>query len=211
MKLYTGAGDSGRASTHTRMNIPKSSPVFELLGTLDEFTSTLGVARQKTPAAVAEILARVQENTGALCEELSVKAFLFQRFFAAAFLSSSSLRRRCSCSAKDCPASFSEASSISTVVPNISASLNRFAVLGVDWSVSHLPTACRLTPTNSATFSCDIPALRLQALILSPKVMPGTSFSAPIILDAPSFGYQPHATIGCIRNPEKLFYLPRGR
>ena len=71
MKLYTGAGDSGRASTRTRMNIPKSSPVFELLGTLDEFTSTLGIARQKTPAAVAEILARVQENTGALCEELS--------------------------------------------------------------------------------------------------------------------------------------------
>lgn len=71
MKLYTGTGDTGRASTRTRMNIPKSSPVFELLGTLDEFTSTLGIARQKTPAALAEILAHVQENADALSKELA--------------------------------------------------------------------------------------------------------------------------------------------
>lgn len=44
MELYTKKGDGGRASTITRMNIPKNSPIFELLGTLDEFTSALGVA-----------------------------------------------------------------------------------------------------------------------------------------------------------------------
>ena len=41
MELYTKKGDGGRASTITRMNIPKNSPIFELLGTLDEFTSAL--------------------------------------------------------------------------------------------------------------------------------------------------------------------------
>ena len=46
MELYTKKGDGGRASTITRMNIPKNSPIFELLGTLDEFTSALGVAKQ---------------------------------------------------------------------------------------------------------------------------------------------------------------------
>lgn len=49
MELYTKKGDGGRASTITRMNIPKNSPIFELLGTLDEFTSALGVAKRKAP------------------------------------------------------------------------------------------------------------------------------------------------------------------
>lgn len=41
MNLYTKKGDGGRTSTMTRLNIPKSSPIFDLLGTLDEFTSRL--------------------------------------------------------------------------------------------------------------------------------------------------------------------------
>ena len=49
MKLYTKAGDGGRASTANRRSIPKDSPVFELLGTLDEFTSAMGVAKQSAP------------------------------------------------------------------------------------------------------------------------------------------------------------------
>ena len=49
MKLYTRAGDTGRASTLTRQNIPKDSPVFAVLGTLDELTSAIGVAKQQAP------------------------------------------------------------------------------------------------------------------------------------------------------------------
>lgn len=60
MELYTKKGDGGRASTITRMNIPKNSPIFELLGTLDEFTSALGVAKRKAPASLAPLLEEIQ-------------------------------------------------------------------------------------------------------------------------------------------------------
>ena len=40
MKGYTGAGDSGRSGTRTRRNIPKDSPVFELMGTLEAVSYT---------------------------------------------------------------------------------------------------------------------------------------------------------------------------
>ena len=49
MKLYTKTGDGGRASTMNRRNIPKDSPVFELLGTLDELGSALGAAKCAAP------------------------------------------------------------------------------------------------------------------------------------------------------------------
>ena len=49
MKLYTKTGDGGFASTMNRRNIPKDSPVFELLGTLDELGSALGAAKRAAP------------------------------------------------------------------------------------------------------------------------------------------------------------------
>ena len=42
MKLYTRDGDSGRSGTKNRHNIPKNSPVFELIGTLEECAGQLG-------------------------------------------------------------------------------------------------------------------------------------------------------------------------
>lgn len=44
MKLYTKQGDGGASSLIGRENVPKSDPVFELLGTLDECGACLGVA-----------------------------------------------------------------------------------------------------------------------------------------------------------------------
>lgn len=68
--LYTKAGDTGRASTLTRQNIPKNSPIFELLGTLDELTSCLGVARTKAPS-LDEILQQIQSDLLGISGELA--------------------------------------------------------------------------------------------------------------------------------------------
>ena len=72
MKLYTKAGDSGRASTMTRRSIPKDSPIFELLGTLDEFSSSMGVAKQSAPdKRVLELIETLQQDIIKLCGELA--------------------------------------------------------------------------------------------------------------------------------------------
>ena len=70
MELYTKKGDGGRASTITRMNIPKNSPIFELLGTLDEFTSALGVAKRKAPAALVPVSGADERHVGTVCSAL---------------------------------------------------------------------------------------------------------------------------------------------
>ena len=69
-KLYTKTGDTGRASTLTRQNIPKNSPIFELLGTLDELTSCLGVARTKA-SGMAELLEQIQADLMGVSGELA--------------------------------------------------------------------------------------------------------------------------------------------
>ena len=61
MKLYTRAGDTGRASTLTRQNIPKDSPVFAVLGTLDELTSAIGTAKLQAPQLKA-VLEQIQQE-----------------------------------------------------------------------------------------------------------------------------------------------------
>jgi len=68
--LYTKAGDTGRASTLTRLNIPKNSPIFELLGTLDELSSCLGVARSKA-SDMDEVLQQIQQDLVGICGELA--------------------------------------------------------------------------------------------------------------------------------------------
>lgn len=70
MKLYTRAGDTGRASTLTRQNIPKDSPVFAVLGTLDELTSAIGTAKLQTPELKA-VLEQLQQELLAVCGELA--------------------------------------------------------------------------------------------------------------------------------------------
>ena len=68
--MYTKAGDTGRASTLTRQNIPKSSPIFELLGTLDELTSSLGIARAKAPQ-MADLVEQIQTDLLGISGELA--------------------------------------------------------------------------------------------------------------------------------------------
>ncbi len=70
MKLYTKTGDGGRASTMNRRNIPKDSPVFELLGTLDELGSALGAAKCAAPKT-APLIEPLQNDLIRLCGELA--------------------------------------------------------------------------------------------------------------------------------------------
>ena len=70
MKLYTKTGDGGRASTINRRDIPKDSPVFELLGTLDELGSALGTAKCAAPQA-APLIEPIQSDLISLCGELA--------------------------------------------------------------------------------------------------------------------------------------------
>lgn len=64
--LYTRTGDSGTSGLYgTRERLPKDSPVFEALGTLDELNSLLGLCRLEARAAgkfdISENLISVQE------------------------------------------------------------------------------------------------------------------------------------------------------
>lgn len=71
MSIYTKNGDTGFASTITRRMIPKNSPIFSLLGTLDELNSALGVARNKMPADTGEIVRSIQQDILSFCAELA--------------------------------------------------------------------------------------------------------------------------------------------
>lgn len=71
MSIYTKNGDSGLASTMTRKMIPKNSPIFSLLGTLDELNCALGVARNKMPADTGEIVRSIQQDIILFCTELA--------------------------------------------------------------------------------------------------------------------------------------------
>lgn len=68
--IYTKTGDTGRASTLTRQNIPKNSPIFELLGTLDELSSCLGVARSKA-SHLDDVLVQIQSDVQEISAELA--------------------------------------------------------------------------------------------------------------------------------------------
>ena len=71
MSLYTKKGDTGFSSTMNRMMIEKSNPVFNLLGTLDEFTSALGMARPWIPAQLMEIVRQIQNDVISLSGEIA--------------------------------------------------------------------------------------------------------------------------------------------
>lgn len=71
MKIYTKAGDNGRSSTLSRTALPKNSPIFELLGTLDELNSFLGLAKGKTTEGISKIVEKLQQNLISLSGEVA--------------------------------------------------------------------------------------------------------------------------------------------
>ena len=71
MKIYTKAGDNGRSNTITRYSLPKNSPIFELLGALDELNSYLGVAKQKSFKGITDIIEEIQKDLIELSGEIA--------------------------------------------------------------------------------------------------------------------------------------------
>lgn len=62
-KLYTGAGDKGYTSTLSQKHISKTDLIIELLGSLDELSAALGVARAYTcDKKLAEDIEAVQKK-----------------------------------------------------------------------------------------------------------------------------------------------------
>ncbi len=68
--MYTKTGDTGHASTLTRQHIPKNSPIFDVLGTLDELNAQLGVAKRHA-SSVTPILEQLQQDILAVSAELA--------------------------------------------------------------------------------------------------------------------------------------------
>lgn len=71
MNLSARKGDTGFASTATRKMIPKDSPVFSLIGSLEELNSALGAARLRVRPDVGRIVRSLQQDVLAFRTELS--------------------------------------------------------------------------------------------------------------------------------------------
>lgn len=71
-RIYTGAGDGGKSDTLAQKNISKASPIFEVLGSLDECSAFLGLARSGIDGErlCADIL-MIQERLIEVCGELA--------------------------------------------------------------------------------------------------------------------------------------------
>jgi cob(I)alamin adenosyltransferase len=63
MKLYTGRGDGGETDTLGLGRVLKDSPIAELLGNIDELTSSIGVAISFIgPGKLADTLSELQNR-----------------------------------------------------------------------------------------------------------------------------------------------------
>lgn len=71
MSIYTKAGDRGFTSTINRKSIPKNSPIFSVLGTLDEVNSALGTAKAHLSAELLEKVEQLQKNIYSFNGELA--------------------------------------------------------------------------------------------------------------------------------------------
>ncbi len=71
MGIYTKAGDNGRSSTLNRTSLSKDSPVFELLGTLDELSANLGTAKPHCDEGVKKIITELQYSLISISGEVA--------------------------------------------------------------------------------------------------------------------------------------------
>lgn len=71
MAIYTKSGDNGFSSTATRTSLSKDSPIFNLLGTLDELSSVLGLAKCKAQNNVGEIVEKLQSSIISVSAEIA--------------------------------------------------------------------------------------------------------------------------------------------
>ncbi len=71
-KLYTGSGDEGYTDTFGGERVLKSDAMIELIGTLDEFSAVLGVAKVHTQnAELKENMEYIQKQLIGVMGELS--------------------------------------------------------------------------------------------------------------------------------------------
>jgi cob(I)alamin adenosyltransferase len=72
MRYYSGMGDNGFTTLSTKRKVIKSDPIIEFLGTIDELSSYLGLARSicKSPD-IQEIILRIQRDLSVLMAEVS--------------------------------------------------------------------------------------------------------------------------------------------
>lgn len=77
-KLYTGYGDGGYTQTLTEQNIPKYDDIIVLLGTIDECSAGLGVAKaQSREETLCRDITAIQEQLiGVMGEIAGGKAFV---------------------------------------------------------------------------------------------------------------------------------------
>lgn len=80
-KFYTGTGDDGTTGLLGEGRVPKQHPIPETVGTVDEATAALGMARAACQAEQsAEILLAVQRDLYHLMAELAATPENAQRF-----------------------------------------------------------------------------------------------------------------------------------
>lgn len=60
MRIYTKTGDNGKSDTISDEEVSKDAAVFDVLGTIDELSCALGVARSEAEDELQKILGRVQ-------------------------------------------------------------------------------------------------------------------------------------------------------
>ncbi len=60
MRIYTKTGDNGKSDTISDEEVSKDAAVFDVLGTIDELSCTLGVARSEAKGDIHNTLERVQ-------------------------------------------------------------------------------------------------------------------------------------------------------
>lgn len=62
MSIYTKAGDEGRTSLMNQVGVSKWDDRIELLGTMDELSSQIGLAKAAASASLKERLSRIQRE-----------------------------------------------------------------------------------------------------------------------------------------------------